>query len=80
VATTTLHNNAEVAYNYFLENGAQNIELIDGGNFDHQECASIAIIGAKVWFDTMANLCEPNVNISEKDINKKISEKYRSFR
>ena len=66
------YDNAEVAYNYFLENGAQNIELIDGGNFDHQECASIAIIGAKVWFDTMANLCEPNVNISEKDINKKL--------
>ena len=50
--------NSTVAYNYFIENGAQNIELMDGGNFNHSDCAFPAIIGAKTWFDSMANLCE----------------------
>ena len=70
------YDNAEVAYNYFIENGAENVELIDGGNFDHGECASIAIIGAKLWFDSMAELCDPNSSTHEfNKINKKIINK-----
>ena len=71
-----IYDNAEVAYNYFIENGAQNIELVDGGNFDHGECASIAIIGAKLWFDSMAELCDPNSSTYEfNEVNKKIVNK-----
>ena len=54
------YENAEVAYNYFINSGAENVELIDGGNFNHEDCASIAIIGAKLWIDTMAELCQPS--------------------
>ena len=53
------YENSVVAYNYFVKNGAQNIELMDGGSLNHTDCAFPAIIGAKVWFDSMANLCEP---------------------
>ena len=61
------YENAQVAYDYFVENGADNVELIDGGNFTHLECASIAILAGKIWIDSMAELCEPtNLNESIK--------------
>ena len=53
------YESSELAYNYFITNGAQNIELIDGGNFNHEQCASIAILGGKLWIDTYAELCQP---------------------
>ena len=53
------YENSEIAYNYFLETGAQNIELIDGGNLTHLQCASLAILSGKMWFDTIAELCQP---------------------
>ena len=65
------YNNAEVAYNYFINQGLENIELIDGGNLNHDECASIAIIGAKLWIDTMADLCEPST-LSEQTKRQKV--------
>ena len=53
------YESSELAYNYFITNGAQNIELIDGGNFNHEQCASIAILGGKLWIDTYAEICQP---------------------
>ena len=50
--------------------GAENIELLDGGDFDHTSCASLAIIGGKLWIDTMAELCVPT-QIKEQDNNRK---------
>ena len=64
------YENSQVAYNYFTENGAQNIDLIDGGDFNHLECASFAILGAKLWIDTMAELCEPT-SINENNTKQK---------
>ena len=53
------YENSQIAYDYFIENGAENIQLEDLGNFNHTDCASFAILGAKIWIDTMADLCEP---------------------
>tara|TARA_B100001250_G_C19807070_1_gene793873 strand:- start:336 stop:1703 length:1368 start_codon:yes stop_codon:yes gene_type:complete len=58
------YENSEIAYNYFIKNGAQDVQLEDLGSFTHTECANIAILGAKIWIDTMAELCEPT-NIEE---------------
>tara|TARA_B100000530_G_scaffold336622_1_gene291939 strand:+ start:1009 stop:2331 length:1323 start_codon:yes stop_codon:yes gene_type:complete len=58
------YENSQIAYDYFIKAGAENIELIDGGNFNHSDCAGIAILAGKVWIDTMADLCEPT-NIDE---------------
>ncbi len=63
--------NAQNAYNYFVENNTLNIELIDGGDYNHEQCATIAIIGAKMWIDSFADLCEINVNL-EKYSNKEV--------
>lgn len=51
--------NSEVAYNHFIESGATDIYFEDGGNLDHAPCAQIAIIGSKLWIDTMADICVP---------------------
>ena len=66
--------NAQNAYNYFVENNTLNIELIDGGDYNHEQCATIAIIGAKMWIDSYADLCEINVNLerySNKEVKKR---------
>ena len=67
--------NAEVAYNAFIEGGAENVSLVDGGNYNHTECASLAIIGGKVWIDSMANICVPeqlDVNSIDSTKNRKL--------
>jgi len=53
------YENSEIAYNSFIEGGATDVYLEDGGNFGHVACASLAIIGAKIWIDAMAEICEP---------------------
>ena len=58
------YENSQIAYDYFSENDAPNVQLEDLGNFNHTQCASLAILSAKVWIDTMADLCEPT-SISE---------------
>ena len=47
--------NAVMAYNAFAL--AEDVTLIDGGNYDHGQCASMSIIAAKLFFDTKANFC-----------------------
>ncbi len=47
--------NAVMAYNAFSL--AEDVTLIDGGNYDHGQCASMSIIAAKLFFDTKANFC-----------------------
>ena len=47
--------NALMAYNAFSL--AEDVALIDGGNYDHGQCASMSIIAAKLFFDTKANFC-----------------------
>ena len=37
----------------------QNVDLIDGGNLNHTECAGPAILAAKIWIDELAELCQP---------------------
>ena len=60
------YQNAVVAYNSFIDSGAENVELIDGGNLNHEDCFGGAIIGAKLWIDSMADFC--NTSISENGI------------
>ena len=65
------YENAVIAYNAFLDGGAENVSLIDGGDFNHTECAGLAIVGGKVWIDSMANICKPEeVPITEIDMGK----------
>ena len=49
------YENATIAHNAFIEAGAnaEEITLIDGGNFNHNDCATFSVISAKLWFDTM---------------------------
>lgn len=49
------------------------VVLEDGGNFDHVTCAQFAIIGSKLWIDTMAEICEPEAttNLEQNLMNEK---------
>ena len=66
------YENSQVAYDYFIEGGAENVDLIDGGDFNHLECASLAILAAKLWIDSMADLCEPTDLRDTEKINKNL--------
>ena len=60
------YENATMAHDAFIESGAnaEEITLIDGGNFDHNDCATFSVISAKLWFDTMLNEYE-SISINE---------------
>ena len=45
------YENAIMAYDSFIELGSEDVFLLDGGNFNHSECALFSIISAKMWFD-----------------------------
>ena len=50
------YENATMAYKPLLKLvQIEEITLIDGGNFNHNECATFSVISAKLWFDTMLN-------------------------
>ena len=69
------YENSEIAYDYFIKSGAQNIELIDGGNLNHTDCAGLAILAGKIWIDGLAELCEPtsiNEQYKQKEIVKQV--------
>ena len=53
------YENSEIAYNFFVEAGASDVYLEDGGDFGHVACAQLAIIGSKLWIDSMSEICEP---------------------
>ena len=61
-----------MAHAAFIESGAngEEITLIDGGNFNHNDCATFSVISAKIWFDTMLNGYE-SIGINETLIAKK---------
>jgi hypothetical protein len=63
------YENSIMAYEYFINGGATDVELWDGGSFDHTTCAFFAIISAKIWIDTLSEICEP-YNNSTLDLNK----------
>ena len=60
------YENAAMAHAAFIEAGAnsEEITLIDGGNFNHNDCATFSVISAKLWFDTMINGYE-SIGINE---------------
>ncbi len=45
--------NSERAYEAFVDNDAEEVELIDLGNLGHMACAPIAVFEAKQWFDSL---------------------------
>ena len=63
--------------NAFIESGAnaEEITLIDGGNFNHNDCATFSVISAKLWFDTMLDGYE-SIGINETVIAPKKQLKY----
>ncbi len=54
------YQNALVAEAYMTDNGAESVEAIDLGAFDHVECAGQAIFGSTLWFNTLATVCTSN--------------------
>jgi hypothetical protein len=56
------YENSIIAFNYFINGGSTDVELWDGGNFDHSTCAFFAIIGAKIWIDSLSEICEPYIS------------------
>ena len=71
------YENATMAHTAFIEAGAnaEEITLIDGGNFNHNDCATFSVISAKLWFDTMLNGYE-SIGINETVIAPKKQLKY----
>lgn len=63
------YENTFVASNYMINNGSPAITVIERDSLiGHFDCALPSILGAKIWFDGMANLCDPSyVGISEED-------------
>lgn len=53
------YENALVAEAAMVANGANAVEAIDLGAYDHSGCAGQAIFGAALWFSTLAEVCEP---------------------
>ncbi len=47
------HANTTVAYNYFKNEGATNIDTFDMGPYEHQACAPYAILSAVQFFQSM---------------------------
>ena len=56
------YENSIIAYDYFLAGGASDVELWDGGSFNHTACALGAIIVAKIWIDSLSDICDPYNN------------------
>jgi len=54
------YQNALEAEAYMNENGAEQVEAINLGAYDHSDCAGQAIFGATLWFNAQATVCEPN--------------------
>lgn len=57
--------NSEMAYDAFSPFVKEELVLLSGGNFNHSECAQFAIISAKLFFDSMANLCNETSSLTE---------------
>ena len=57
--------NSEMAYTAFSPFVDEELVLLSGGNFNHSECAQFAIISAKLFFDSLANLCDKSSYLNE---------------
>jgi len=54
------YQNALEAEAFMNENGAEQVEAINLGAYDHSDCAGQAIFGATLWFNSQATVCQPN--------------------
>jgi len=61
------YQNALDAEAYMTENGAESVEAINLGAYDHAGCAGQAIFGSTLWFSTLATVCTPN-SIDEENL------------
>ena len=55
------YENALMAYENFESLAQEELILLDGGNFNHNECASSSIISGKLFFDTYAQFCNQSL-------------------
>ena len=54
---------------------SEEIFLLDGGSFNHSECAKSSIISAKLFFDGLANFCN-ETDLKEMYSQKKILKRF----
>jgi hypothetical protein len=60
------YKHSEVAKDSLLARGASSVEIIDPGSiYGHQDCAELAILGAKLWFDSLRDTCLNSSNTTE---------------
>jgi hypothetical protein len=51
-----LYQNSQVAYNSFIQRGATQVQLLNPfPGADHGQCAPIALLAGKLWFDTLVH-------------------------
>lgn len=56
--------NALSAYDFMIENGAENVTIYDGGALGHGDCAGPSIMGGLLWLDQFHEDCVPE-SVSE---------------
>mgnify|MGYP001187204653 FL=1 len=62
------YQNAIGAEEHMLNLGAENVEAIDLGAYDHGDCAGQAIFGATLWFHSQASICEGITSVEKPSI------------
>ncbi len=71
------YQNSIMAFDAFSPYVSEELVLLDGGNFNHSECALMSIISAKLYFDTLAQFCKNvelfNPNLFESKIIKRLN-------
>ena len=65
------YTNSVMAFEAFSPFVSQELVLLDGGGFSHNECASTAIISAKLFFDSKAEFCN-NTFINDQKLTKEL--------
>ncbi len=69
------YENSLLAFNYFSQFTSEELVLLDGGNFNHSDCAQPSIIAAKLFFDQLVEFCN-NTSINTVSQNKYIVKYY----
>ncbi len=58
------HENSLFTHAVMIANGAQDVELMDSGELDHNACAQPSLFGILFWFDSLKEACS-GVSVEE---------------
>ena len=61
------YDNSVMAFDSFSMLASEELVLLDGGTFNHSECASFAIQSAKIFFDSLAEFCSSTFLLEDSD-------------